>query len=735
MSTKSRVYQVEGMDCAGCAREVEDGVRRLEGVDQATCDFVTCKLTVSGDAPFEALQTRVKALGKSLVALDMPKTHQLHDDHSHGHDHDHDHAELTSSRGGMLGFGDYLLSREDTRAALTGAALVLLALIISLFAQTPLIDGLIIAGMVVAGMPIARSGINALRINRRFNINMLMTIAAVGAVVIGEYLEGAVVVILFAVGEALEGYTAGRARDSIRALLALKPARAHVLRGGIEQEIPADDLKIGETVLVRPGDAIPADGVVTQGASGINQAPVTGESVPVYKAVDDDVFAGTLNGDGLLHVRVTRTAEDNTINRIIKLVEEAQSVRAPSQRIIDQFAAWYTPAVTVLALLVAVVPPLLFNAPFYDTPEGHGWLYRALALLVIACPCALVISTPVTVISAMAAAARRGVLIKGGAFLEALGTLKAVAFDKTGTLTTGKLHVTEVQGADSHSKDEVLALAAALERQTTHPLAKAVVAAAKGQALDQRYAAAQSVELIPGRGIRGTVDGRTLTIGSHAYFEEDFPHGQPLHDWALEREESGQTTMMLADDQLVMGGLALADTLRDETPELIRELGAFGIPTVMLTGDHQRAADNFAVKAKITHVRAGLLPEHKVDAVRELQAQFGAVGMVGDGVNDAPALAAASVGIAMGGAGSPQALETADIALMGDDLSALPFAIRLSRFARSIIRQNVVLSFGLKAAFVVLALEGSASLWLAVLADVGMSLVVTLNGMRPLRRR
>lgn len=734
MSTKSRVYQVEGMDCANCARELEEGVRRLTGVDEAICDFATCKLMVSGDAPFETLQTRVKALGKSLVAPVEPKPQAGHDDTDHGHDHDHGGDVPVPTRGGIFGFGDYLMSREDTRAAVTGAALVFAALIISLFAETPLIDGFIIAGMVVAGLPIARSGINALRINRRFNINMLMTIAAIGAVVIGEYLEGAVVVILFAVGEALEGYTAGRARDSIRALLALKPARAHVLRGGVEQEIAADDLKIGDEVLVRPGDAIPADGIITQGASGINQAPVTGESVPVYKTVEDEVFAGTLNGDGLLHVRVTRAAEDNTINRIIKLVEEAQSVRAPSQRIIDQFAAWYTPAVTVLALLVAVVPPLFFNAPFYDTPDGHGWLYRALALLVIACPCALVISTPVTVISAMAAAARRGVLIKGGAFLEALGTLKAVAFDKTGTLTSGRMQVTAVQGADGHSNDEVLALAAALERQTTHPLAKAVVAAAKASDLNERYTAAHGVELIPGRGIRGTVDGRALTIGSHAYFEEDFPHGQPLHDWALQQEETGQTTMMLAEDKRVMGGLALADSLRDEAPELIRELATFGIPAVMLTGDHQQAADNFAAKAQISHVRAGLLPEHKVDAVRELQAKFGAVGMVGDGVNDAPALAAASVGIAMGGAGSPQALETADVALMGDDLSALPFAIRLSRFARSIIRQNVVLSFGLKAAFVVLALEGSASLWLAVLADVGMSLVVTLNGMRPLRR-
>lgn len=747
MSTQ--IYKVEGMDCAGCAREVEEGVRRLKGVETADVNFMTCNLTLTGDVSFETLQSRVTALGKTLVAPDTIKvtrkrtrpastpeeSHEHDEDDGHDHDHNHDDGDIVLKRGGVLGFFDYLNQREDTRAALTGGALVLLAMFLSLVTDAPLVEGLIIAGMVVAGLPIARSGLNTLMINRRFNINMLMSIAAVGAVIIGEYLEGAVVVILFAIGEALEGYTANRARDSIRSLLMLKPQQAIRLENGRETTVPADDLNIGDTVLVRPGEAIPADGRISHGASGINQAPVTGESMPVYKTEGDEVYAGTLNGDGLLHVEVTRAAEDNTISRIIKLVEEAQSVRAPSQRIIDRFAAWYTPAVAILAALIAVIPPLLFNQPFYDTPETHGWLYRALSLLVIACPCALVISTPVTVISAMAAAARRGVLIKGGAFLEALGSLKAIAVDKTGTLTSGKLRVSDIKAESAVHADDILALAAALERQTTHPIARAVVEAAKTAGLDSRYPAAEGVTLIAGRGIRGTVDGRTLTIGSHTYFEEQYPHAEELCGWAKSQEALGHSTMMLADGDQVIGALALSDTLRAETPALVAEMTAHGVEIVMLTGDHQAAADNFAAQAGVRHVRAGLLPEQKADALRELQERFTHVGMVGDGVNDAPALASATVGIAMGGAGSPQALETADVALMSDDLNALGYSVRLSRFARRLIRENVILSFGLKAVFVVLALEGSASLWLAVLADVGMSLVVTLNGMRPLRQK
>src|SRR5690606_7901607 len=490
------------------------------------------------------------------------------------------------------------------------------------------------------------------------------------------------------------------------------------------------------------GERVPMDGVVISGTSSANQAPITGESIPVYKTVGDTVYAGSINGEGTLEVRVTQLAVDNTLNRIIKLVEEAESRRAPSQRFVDRFAHYYTPGVVVLALLVAIVPPLLFGAPFFDTPDGHGWFYRALAMLVIACPCALVISTPVTVISAITAAARRGVLIKGGAHLEALGGIRAVAFDKTGTLTAGRPVVTQLRSVDCEVGDnacslctDVLALAAAVEKRSTHPLAQAVLQAAEAHAVLDQYAPATDVELLAGRGVQGRVGDRLVTVGSHTLFEADYPHPQKLCDLVDSAEAQGQTAMLLSDGDRVRGYIAVADQPRDSSRAVIRDLNALGLQTIMLTGDNEQAARAIGRQVDVTDVRAQLMPEDKVNAVRSLIDEYDSVAMVGDGVNDTPALAAATVGIAMGGAGSAQALETADIALMADDLTQLPFAIRLARLARMLIRQNVALSLGLKAVFLVLALVGGASLWAAVFADVGMSLLVTLNGMRPLRQR
>ena len=457
------------------------------------------------------------------------------------------------------------------------------------------------------------------------------------------------------------------------------------------------------------------------------------------KVAGDDVFAGTINGEGALTMRVTRLAADNTLSRIIQMVEEAQSVRAPSQRFIDRFAHYYTPAVVVMALAVAALPPLVLGAPFLDAPDERGWLYRALSMLVIACPCALVISTPVTVISAITRAARRGVLIKGGAFLEQLGTIKAFAFDKTGTLTRGKPAVTEVHAADCTGEascsrcDDVLALASAVERRASHPLAAAVVQAAASRHLDTVYAPAEAVETLAGRGVRGTVDGKLVTVGSHSLFDAEFPHPDALCAQVSASEAQGRTTMLLSEGAQVRGFVALADEARASSRAVIAELNAMGLPTVMLTGDNEAVAQAVGAAVGVTAVRAALLPQDKVEAIKALRAEHGSVAMVGDGVNDTPALAAATIGIAMGGAGSPQALETADIALMADDLAQLPFAVRLSRFARRLITQNVVLSFGMKAVFLVLALFGLTTLWLAIFADVGMALIVTLNGMRPLR--
>ena len=493
-------------------------------------------------------------------------------------------------------------------------------------------------------------------------------------------------------------------------------------------------------ILIKPGERLPADGVIAQGESGINQAPVTGESMPVNKRVGDDVFAGTINGSGALEVRVTKRTADNTINRIIRLVEEAQSVRAPSQRLVDQIARVYTPAVTVAALLVALLPPLLFNAPFYDLADGtHGWLYRALSLLVIACPCALVISTPVTVISAIAAAARRGVLIKGGAHLEALATVRAFAFDKTGTLTTGKPVVMTARSADCATGeacsrcDDVLALANAVERRSTHPLARAVTEAAQDRGLDNVYAPAEAVESLAGRGVQGKIRGKLVTVGSHALFDAEHPHAEAFCDLVHKAEARGETTMLVSVGENVRGYIGVGDVTREETGSVIRQLSALGEKTIMLTGDNATVAQTVAQQVGVDDVRANLLPKDKLTAVQALLREYGSVAMVGDGINDTPALAAATVGIAMGGAGSAQALETADVALMGDDLTQLPFALGLARFARSLIRQNVGISFAIKLLFLTLALFGATSLWMAILADVGTSLLVTLNGMRTIR--
>ena len=720
------IYKIGNMDCANCALEVETGVRKLKGVQSVQVDFATGLMTFAGDVDEDTLRKRVEALGKTLEdRLDQPQ--------------------ISATRGGVLGFWDYLLSRRETQLALIGASGVLLTLLLSLL--TPISASitavLYSVSMLIALYPIARSGLNTLWINRVFNINLLMTIAAVGAIVIGQYLESATVIVLFAIGESLEGYTSDRARGSLRSLLDLAPAQAIRLRGSRQESVPVAALEVNDVILVRAGEHIPMDGEVSQGRSAVNQAPITGESMPVDKAPGDAVYAGTVNGSGTLEIRVTHLAVDNTLNRIIHLVEQAQAQRAPSQRLVDRFAQYYTPGVVVLALLVATLPPLLFNAPFFDTAAGHGWFYRALSMLVIACPCALVISTPVTVISAITAAARRGVLIKGGAYLEALSDVKAVAFDKTGTLTSGQPTVTHLRSVDCDPAeingcehcDDLLALAAALEKRSSHPLAQAVLRAAADHAVLDQYEAAREVEALAGRGVQGQIGSQTVTIGSHSLFDAEYPHDSELCDWVDSAESEGETVMLLSVGQRVRGFITVADQARPNSAAVVQQLKALGLSTIMLTGDNERAARAIGEQVGVSDVRANLLPQDKLAALESLLKTHERVAMVGDGINDTPALAAATVGIAMGGAGSAQALETADIALMADDLTQLPYAVQLSRFARDLIKQNVGLSLGLKAVFLLLALGGLTSLWAAVFADVGMALIVTLNGMRPLRQR
>jgi Cd2+/Zn2+-exporting ATPase len=558
-------------------------------------------------------------------------------------------------------------------------------------------------------------------------------------VVIGEVAEAASLILLFDLAEGLEAFTNARARGALSRLTALTPTHAVRIQDGHEEVVPVEKLTIGDQILVRPGDRIPLDGVILEGQSDINQAPITGESMPVWKNPDDEVFSGTVNGNGRLIVTVTRLVADSTLHRIIEMVTEAQSRQSRSQKFIDKFAKVYTPAMVILAVLVAAIPPLFFGEPFLNQPEVRGWLHRALVLLVISCPCALVISTPVTMVASLTKAAREGVLFKGGIFVESLSKIKAFAFDKTGTLTRGAPMVVESKDLDCQGAsgcaacDDMLALAYALERHSTHPLAQAITAEAERRGVMDCYPPASNLTTRGGLGLEGTVAGRRMTIGSHRLFEEEHDIPQKVEEWVATAESEGKTAMLLCDGQQVRGFIAVADTPRQDSQNVVADLNAMGKHTVMLTGDNGTVANVVGKEVGLDDVRSGLLPGDKQQAIAKLRDQFGAVAMVGDGINDAPALASADLGIAMGGGGSAQAMETADIVLMADDINKLPFAIRLSGFANRLIRQNIIFSLASKLLVGVIAFLGYAPLWLAVLADMGVSLIVTLNGLRAMR--
>jgi Zn2+/Cd2+-exporting ATPase len=565
---------------------------------------------------------------------------------------------------------------------------------------------------------------------RTLDINVLMVIAVVGAVALGDWFEAAAVVWLFGVANWLEARSLSRARRAIRQLMTLAPAEALVSRPGGEVRVSVDVIVPGDVVIVRPGERLPVDGVVRAGSSSIDQSPVTGESFPIDVEAGREVFAGTINGEGALEVEALKPHTDTTIARIVHFVEEAESRRAPVQTWVDGFAKRYTPAVVLVAVLVAVGPPIFggFGA------DSSTWFYRALALLVVACPCALVISTPVSIVSALTAAARAGVLIKGGAHLERLGGVKCVAFDKTGTLTAGKIRVTDVRTVGNASAAGVLSVAAALEARSEHPIARAIVDRARADRLS--IPVGDSFRALPGLGAEGAVERGQAVIGSHRLFEDRRMCSPDLHIEVEAVESAGSTPVLVGHRGTGLGVLALSDEVREESRTAVRNLKREGVThVVLLTGDHRATAEAVRAGAGLDDAHAGLLPEDKAAHVERLRSRYGPVAMVGDGINDAPALAVADVGIAMGVSGSDVAIETADVALLTDDLGKLPFAVRLGRAALVNIRTNVGIALGLKIAFIALAIGGVATLWMAVLADTGASLIVTANSLRLLRVR
>ena len=729
MSASQQTFIVKGMDCAGCAQSVETAVCRLSGVESGQINFATERLRVTGPISADQIRQTVEQLGYQLEADEkrpLPKT----------------------APEKAPNFWQFMLTRSDTRLALLGGLLILPCLLFNelfpmLGIEHPLFDWLALGALLTAGAPIARSAWRTLIASREIGINLLMCIAAVGAVIIGAPVEAGLVMVLFALGEALEGYTADKARHAVASLASLIPTRAYrLLSDGQAEAVDVETLRIGDRLLVKPGDRLPMDGVVLAGETAVNQAPITGESQLVEKRPGDTVFAGSINGHAALEIEVTRRVEDNSINRMITLVTEAQERKAPAQRLVDRFAKVYTPAVVALAVLVAAVPPLVWNQPFWNTPTEQGWLYRALELLVIACPCALVISTPVTVISGLIRASRAGVLIKGGTYLEMLARLETVAFDKTGTLTMGEPTVVRVQAVacedpaatlDCAACEDLLAVAGAVEQQSEHPLAKAIVSETAVRGANGRYPAATNVQATVGLGVTGQVGDEQIFLGSHRYFDEHIAHSDVHCADIQDMAAQGQTPILISRDGAYAGMIALADQVRDSSRQALASLRQLGIhQLVMLTGDATETAVRIGQQVGLTDVRAGLLPEQKLDAIEQLRLT-GPVAMVGDGINDAPALAAADVGIAMGAAGSPQALETADVALMQDDLAQFVTALKLSRATMRTVKVNIGLSLGVKFAFLLLVLSGHGTMWLAVLADMGTSLLVTLNGMRMLR--
>jgi Cd2+/Zn2+-exporting ATPase len=585
---------------------------------------------------------------------------------------------------------------------------------------------LALLAVLACGLGTFKKGWIALR-NGNLNINALMAIAVTGALLLGQWPEAAMVMVLFTVAEWVEAQSLDRARHAIRGLMQLTPEVATVLQGdGAWQEVAAQSVAVGARVRVRPGERIALDGVIASGSSSVNQAPITGESLPVEKQAGDAVFAGTVNTSGSFEYRVSAGADNSTLARIIHAVEEAQGKKAPTQRLVDQFARIYTPVVFAIALGVALLPPL------WTGGDWAVWLYRALVMLVIACPCALVISTPVTIVSGLAAAARHGILVKGGVYLEEGRKLRWIALDKTGTLTRGKPAQTDFSTRNGWPQEQVRSLAASLAARSDHPVSLALAQAAQRDGIALQTV--ERFEALVGRGVKGVIAGKTYVLGNHRLIHEQGRCSEALEQQLAALQEQGKTVILLSDEHSVHGLFAVADTVKPGSRQAMEELHALGIQTVMLTGDNAHTARAIAAQLGLNDARGDLLPEDKLQVIEGLMQTGAAVGMVGDGINDAPALARANIGFAMGAAGSGTAMETADVALMDDDLRKLARFVRLSRHTHTLLVQNIVLALGIKALFLVLTLLGLGTMWMAVFADVGASLLVVANGLRLLRK-
>lgn len=702
MEDNKNIYRLQGLSCTSCAAKFEKNIRSIETVEDVQLNFGAMKVTVKGEASIEQLE--------KAGAFDGIKVYP--------------------ERQRQLEKSEPFWKKRENIAAMISLVFIFAGYMSSfqLGEKSPVTIGIFALAILIGGFDLFKVGLKNLS-KLEFDMKTLMTVAIIGAAIIGEWAEGAVVVFLFAVSEALEGYSIDKARQSIKALMDIAPNRATIRRGDQTMEIDVEDVQVGDVMLIKPGQKIAMDGEVIKGQSSINQAAITGESIPVHKVVGDEVFAGTLNEEGALEVRVTKRVEDTTISKIIHLVEEAQAERAPSQQFVDKFAKYYTPAIMIVALMVAVIPPLFFGGVWSE------WVYSGLAVLVVGCPCALVISTPVAIVTAIGNAARKGVLIKGGIHLEETGKLKVVAFDKTGTLTEGKPVVTDLVTLSEMSTDEVLGVSRAIESYSQHPLASAIVR--KAEENEVKAIPATDFQSITGKGAKASIQNTTYYIGSPVMFEEILAVPESVSQQVKDLQTQGKTVMLLGTDREVKGLVAVADQVRKSSASIIKKLHELGIEkTIMLTGDNKAAGEAIGRQLGLSETRAELLPQDKLDYIRSLRGQQnGNVAMVGDGVNDAPALAAASVGIAMGGAGTDAALETADVALMADDLEKLPYTIALSRKTLAIIKQNISFALLLKLVALLLVIPGWLTLWLAIFADLGATLIVVANSLRLIKSK